>query len=432
MDEFSRILLYLWSIVKNSEKGLLMYVSDDTLAVTSSQSQNASTATNSQTENSSGFFSNMVTGFMEEHTNKLKALSKSMELQNAQSIQSFSYSYSEKTTYQFKANTSALMSNIQSYFSEYSASSFNSSFAILEQWLSAENETQKTLIDYLLENSKDKPKDTAGAVNELFGVQKEVQDLLTTISKSSLASSSNLIASSLTAIDMEVATFGAESVFGSLSMEVKLQNIQQYAVTSCDESDLLENGGDMIEFEGKYINVSIFVKFMDPVVLDMNGDGINLRSVEDGVIYDIKGDGSEVQTGFVQGDDALLFFDENGDGFCSSGKELFGDQEGDLNGFAEMAKYDENNDGVLNSKDSIYKDLKIWNDLNGDGKSQADEIRTIEAAGVKELGLGYEDISENNAGNKITQQGGFTRSDGTLGRMVDVEFQYTEYNIFDY
>ena len=409
-----------------------MYVSDDTLAVTSSQSQNTSTAAKSQTDNSSSFFTNMVSDFMEEHTNKLKALSKSMELKNTQSIQSFSYSYFEKTTYQFKANTSALMSNIQSYFKNYSASSYNSSFAILEQWLAVENETQNTLIDYLLEKSKDKPQETAGAVDELFGVQKEVQDLLATISKSSLASSSNLISSSLSAINMEVDAFGAENVFGSLSMKIKLQNIQQYAVTSCDESDLLENGGDMIEFEGKYINVSIFVEFMDPVVLDMNGDGIDLRSVQDGVIYDIKGDGSEVRTGFVQGDDALLFFDENGDGFCSSGKELFGDQEGDLNGFAKMAKYDENNDGVLNSMDSIYENLKIWNDLNGDGKSQADEIRTLEAAGVKELGLGYEDISENNAGNKITQQGGFTRNDGTLGRMVDVQFQYTEYNIFDY
>ncbi len=409
-----------------------MYVSDDTLAVTSSQSQNTSTAAKSQTDNSSSFFTNMVSDFMEEHTNKLKALSKSMELKNTQSIQSFSYSYFEKTTYQFKANTSALMSNIQSYFKNYSASSYNSSFAILEQWLAVENETQNTLIDYLLEKSKDKPQETAGAVDELFGVQKEVQNLLATISKSSLASSSNLISSSLSAINMEVDAFGAENVFGSLSMKIKLQNIQQYAVTSCDESDLLENGGDMIEFEGKYINVSIFVEFMDPVVLDMNGDGIDLRSVQDGVIYDIKGDGSEVRTGFVQGDDALLFFDENGDGFCSSGKELFGDQEGDLNGFAKMAKYDENNDGVLNSMDSIYENLKIWNDLNGDGKSQADEIRTLEAAGVKELGLGYEDISENNAGNKITQQGGFTRNDGTLGRMVDVQFQYTEYNIFDY
>ena len=425
-------ILSQFQAIKYSKKGLLMYVSDETLALASSN--NTTTAEPKKVEDnesSSAFFNDMVASFMEEHTNKLKALSKSIELKNQEIISSFSHTYSQTQiiNYSFEQNTSLLMSNIEGYFS--SSSNFNSSFAILEQWLSEENATRKTLIDYLLEISDKDPEKAAGTVSDIFDAHNEIQDRLASIAGSS-ASKDSYISSALKAISMEVDTFGAENIFGSISMEVKMQKMEAYTVDSVEDCELVENGGDMIEYEGKYVKISIFLHFVDPVVLDLDGNGIDLRSVQDGVVYDIKGDGSEVQTGFVQGDDALLFFDSNGDGVCTSGKEMFGDQEGDANGFAEMSRYDENHDGVLNSEDAIYKDLKVWNDLNGDGKSQKDEIRTLEAAGVSELSLGYDDIFEENAGNMITQDGAFTRNDGTRGRMVDVQFRYTQHNIFDY
>ena len=37
----------------------------------------------------------------------------------------------------------------------------------------------------------------------------------------------------------------------------------------------------------------------------------------------------------------------SGDGKMSGGRELFGDQEGDANGFAKLSKYDTNKDGVI-------------------------------------------------------------------------------------
>ncbi len=406
-----------------------MYVSDDTSAVTSSTS-NSSSNLLSNNSSSSPFFSNLVESFMEKQNNTLAALKKTLGLKNTQVIKSFSQSYQSSISYKFKSNSSSLLSNISGYFD--SSKQLNSSFSILENWMSYQSSIQKTLIDYLLDKSTDQPEATAGAVSDLFGVQQEVQNALSSISSSSSATSNTYVSSALSAIDMEVDMFGSESFFGSINMEVKIQKIEKMSVDSCSEDELVANGGDMIEFQGKYVNINVFLKFMDPIVLDLNGDGLDLRSIEDGVVYDIKGDGSEVQTGFVQGDDALLFFDSDGNGYCSSGTELFGNQEGDANGFAELSSYDENNDGVINSADSVYKDLKVWNDLNGDGKSQLDEIRTLEEAGVSELSLEYEDTSIENAGNVITQQGTFTRSDGTSGYMVDVDFQYSDYTIFDY
>ncbi len=408
-----------------------MYVSDDTSAVTSSTS-NSSKSSNSLLGNnlsSSPFFSNLVESFMEKQNNTLSVLKKTLGLKNTQVIKSFSQSYQASLSYSFQRNTSSLLSNISDYFN--SSKQSNSSLAILEKWMSYQNANQKTLIDYLMENSKDQPEATNGILEDVFGAQFEVQNTLSAI-KSSSAGDSTYVSSALTAIDMEINMFGSDNFFGSINMEVKMQKIESMSVDSCSEDQLVENGGEMIEFQGKYVNINVFVKFMDPIVLDLNGDGLDLRSIEDGVVYDIKGDGSEVQTGFVQGDDALLFFDSDGNGYCSSGTELFGNQEGDANGFAELSSYDENNDGVINSADSVYKDLKVWNDLNGDGKSQLDEIRTLEEAGVSELSLEYEDTSIENAGNVITQQGTFTRSDGTSGYMVDVDFQYSDYTIFDY
>ncbi len=426
MDEFFLVSCRCLTAVYLDE-GILMYVSNENS--TSGVSNSTTNSNTTENSNSSDFFKDMLSNVMIRQSAKMEFFSKSVQLTESSALKSFSRRYQEQANYTFKANTSALISNIQGYFE--SSLSFTSSFAMLEQWLSKENDVQKTLIDYLLDMSKDQPESTAGAVSELFGVQAEVQNILASIRESS-AMSSTFVSSAVTAINMEVDTFGAESVFGSLSMEVKMQKIEQYSVDTCAEEDLFENGGDMIEFEGKYVKISVFLKFIDPIVLDMNGDGLDLRSIEDGVIYDIKGDGSEVQTGFVQGDDALLFLDSNGDGYCTSGKELFGDQFGADNGFAALAEYDDNNDDVIDSQDEVYKELKVWNDLNGDGKSDTDEIRTLEAAGVSSIDLGYEDISEENAGNKVTQQSTFTRSDGTLSRAVDVQFQYSEYNIFDY
>ncbi len=406
-----------------------MYVSDDTTAVTSSTS-NSSSSSLANNSSSSPFFSNLVASIMEKQNDTLSVLKKTLGLKNTQVIKSFSQSYQSSISYRFQRNTSSLLSNISGYFD--SSKQLNSSFAILEKWMSYQNANQKTLIDYLMDNSEEQPEATSGIIGDIFGAQLEVQNTLSAIKSSSAASGSTYISSALTAIDMEVDMFGSDSFFGSINMEVKIQKIESMAVDTCSEDQLVENGGDMIEFQGQYVNINVFLRYMDPIVLDLAGDGLDLRSIEDGVVYDIKGDGSEVQTGFVQGDDALLFFDSDGNGYCSSGTELFGNQEGDANGFAELSKYDENNDGVINSDDSVYKDLKVWNDLNGDGKSQVDEIRTLEEAGVSELSLEYEDTSIENAGNVITQQGTFTRNDGTSGYMVDVDFQYSEYTIFDY
>ena len=63
----------------------------------------------------------------------------------------------------------------------------------------------------------------------------------------------------------------------------------------------------------------------DPLVLDMNGDGqISLTSVENGVYFDIWGDGFARRTGWVAPEDGMLALDQNGNGTIDDLSELFG------------------------------------------------------------------------------------------------------------
>ena len=164
----------------------------------------------------------------------------------------------------------------------------------------------------------------------------------------------------------------------------------------------------------------------DPLVLDLGDEGFNLRSAEDGVYFDIKGDGSPVRTAFIQGNNAFLYLDQNDNGVADDVSELFGDHGGFANGFDMLAQYDDNGDGVIDANDAVYSQLRLWRDLNGDGVNQADESMSLAEAGVKSINLGYEDKKEKDAhGNVIGERSTFTRTDGRTGQVADVWLRNT-------
>ncbi len=163
----------------------------------------------------------------------------------------------------------------------------------------------------------------------------------------------------------------------------------------------------------------------DPIVLDLGDEGFNLSSAEDGVYFDIKGDGSRVKTAFIQGNNAFLYLDGNGNGVVDDANELFGDHGGYANGFEKLAQHDDNGDGVIDENDAVYKDLKVWRDLNGDGVNQADESMSLAEAGVESLSLNHDNNRSYDAhGNVIGERSTFTRFDGSQGGMADVWLRY--------
>ncbi|HGO9333851.1 TPA: hypothetical protein ACLBJJ_002138, partial [Neisseria meningitidis] len=60
-------------------------------------------------------------------------------------------------------------------------------------------------------------------------------------------------------------------------------------------------------------------------------------------------------------------------------------------------------------------------DLNQDGISQANELRTLEELGIQSLDLAYKDVNKNlGNGNTLAQQGSYTKTDGTTAKMGDL------------
>lgn len=162
----------------------------------------------------------------------------------------------------------------------------------------------------------------------------------------------------------------------------------------------------------------------DPLVLDLAGDGLNLTKAGTGAIFDIDADGKLDSTGWVQGDDALLVYDRNGNSKIDNGSELFGDQNGSANGFQELAKYDKNSDGKLNNLDPVFKSLKLYQDQNSNGKIEKNELMTLNQMGIKSLNLNFTKTNKDLNGNSLILNGSFERNDGSNGLLADVLLGY--------
>ncbi len=160
----------------------------------------------------------------------------------------------------------------------------------------------------------------------------------------------------------------------------------------------------------------------DPLVLDLNGDGIHLIPQSVGSpLYDVHNTGFGVHTGWVQHDDGLLVYDKNGNGQIDSGREMFGGP--DAFGFDSLATYDLNADGVIDASDAIYGQLQVWQDINGDAAVDAGELRSLADLGIASISLTTADPTEPTiAGNTINAVASFTRADGTTGTIAGVTF----------
>lgn len=167
------------------------------------------------------------------------------------------------------------------------------------------------------------------------------------------------------------------------------------------------------------------VQQADPLVLDLDDDGIELTDHTQGALFDIAGTGAVVRTAFVNGGDAFLALDRNGNGRIDHGGELFGDQRGAANGFEELRRLDSNGDGTLDASDAEFSRLLLFRD-NGNGVSEAGELVGLSEAGIAALNLAYANVNEAAAGgNRLAQAATYRRNNGTTGRAGDALLNFT-------
>lgn len=155
----------------------------------------------------------------------------------------------------------------------------------------------------------------------------------------------------------------------------------------------------------------------DPLVLDLAGNGFSTSGLNRSVRFDLDADGKREQISVPTADDALLAYDRNGNGRIDDGRELFGDQHGAANGFAELRKYDDNGDGRIDKQDVTFERLSLLRfDAQGRQSSQS-----LSQAGVSAIDLQARDVQiALGAYDEIAQLGRFEFADGRSGQAADL------------
>ena len=135
---------------------------------------------------------------------------------------------------------------------------------------------------------------------------------------------------------------------------------------------------------------------IDPLVLDMDGDGIELISFDNSIaLFDVDNDGFIENTGWVHPDDAILVHDLNGDGIINDITETISEYynaapgTGALyaDGLQALATLDSNNDDVFDANDTLYTTLRVWQDVNGNAVTNAGELKTLAELGITSIDL---------------------------------------------
>ncbi|MEW6141286.1 MAG: calcium-binding protein [Thermodesulfobacteriota bacterium] len=168
----------------------------------------------------------------------------------------------------------------------------------------------------------------------------------------------------------------------------------------------------------------------DPLLLDLDHDGIETISSKEGVYFDHKGDGFAELTGWVAPDDGMLAIDRNGNGQIDDDSELFGNQtllaNGTLaaNGFQALAALDDNGDGKIDSGDRGFSQLRILKYSEENGELPGWCLYTLDEVGIKSISLASTpDAIVDPEGNTRTRIGSFEWTDGTTGQIAEYTLQ---------
>ncbi|PJG51655.1 hypothetical protein CVM73_30110 [Bradyrhizobium forestalis] len=172
-----------------------------------------------------------------------------------------------------------------------------------------------------------------------------------------------------------------------------------------------------------------------PVVLDLDGNGIDLLPLSSSsASFDMDGLGGREHTAWISGGDGLLAIDLGDDG--SAGPDGVIDQSkeivftawapGTTSDMAALVQvFDTNHNSQLDAADSRWSEFRIWQDANGDGISQAGEVKTLDAIGIASIGLQPSGPSQTlTDGSAISGLANFVWRDGATGAAADVSFAY--------
>ena len=181
-----------------------------------------------------------------------------------------------------------------------------------------------------------------------------------------------------------------------------LYDMRPFTLRITDDGDV--NGSNVLSAT---INTGSYYHAVrhDPVMIDLDGDGIELSEK----YYEVH---DKILTG-VSADDAVLVWDYNQDGSISSGLEtswveLSQTATNDLDVLREV--FDTNKDGFFDENDEEWENFALWQDKNEDGLVSDDEFTKISQSQILKLNLEIDKSIE--AFSPIEEYASYTDKDG--------------------
>lgn len=147
----------------------------------------------------------------------------------------------------------------------------------------------------------------------------------------------------------------------------------------------------IIEFDNAKVGM------LSTILVDLDGDGLEARKrSKTDARFDMDGDGTADDTGWVADGDGLLVIDRNGDGAITHASEIsfLAEKENAKSAWDGLGALDANKDGKINATDARFGDLKVWQDANHNGVSDDGELHGLTDLGIKEISLTATTVGE--------------------------------------
>ncbi|ODS25065.1 hypothetical protein AB835_00740 [Candidatus Endobugula sertula] len=170
---------------------------------------------------------------------------------------------------------------------------------------------------------------------------------------------------------------------------------------------------------------------VDPLAVDLNGDGTHYNDSH--AVFDVDNDGYAENTGWIHRSDGIVVHDVDGDGkindITETISEFYGSEKGTgqneqfADGLDALASLDSNNDGVFDANDEMFSTLRVWQDNNGDAKTDAGELSTLTEVGIASIDLN-KTISDRERleGNVVLSRSTYQTATGETREVAAVDF----------
>ncbi|MGY3015556.1 subtilisin-like proprotein convertase family protein/Ca2+-binding RTX toxin-like protein [Pseudomonas sp. TE6283] len=160
--------------------------------------------------------------------------------------------------------------------------------------------------------------------------------------------------------------------------------------------------------------------YVDPLLLDLGGEGVRMTDLSDAVLFDTDHSGTLKRSAWADRKTGMLVIDD-GSGQVKDVSQMFSEYykgKAGVNGaagearfkdgFAALASEDGNGDGIIDARDPIWNQLRVWVDASHDARVDRGELKTLTELGITQINVRAAGTpGESRDGSRVLARGSF-------------------------